>query len=264
MYGMLRGLWSYRFFVANSIWNEFYLRFSRSTLGGAWLVFHPLSQVMIYAFILSNLLAAKLPGIDNQYAYAIYLMAGLLAWNLFSEVLTGCMKVFVDNANSLKKINFPRTTLPIIVIGTALLNNVILFVVMIAIFLLLGHVPGIGFVAILPMMFIVALFGAGLGIIFGVINVFIRDVEQAVPIILQILFWFTPIVYPANIIPPEFRSYLEISPLYHLIEFYHQIIAFKVVPSLSTPVGLLCLASLLCVLALHLFRKAGPEMVDVL
>ena len=80
---MFRDLIQYRRFIFQSIYNELFSQFVRSKLGGLWVIINPLSQVLIYALILSNILAAKLPGIDNKYAYAIYLMAGLLSWNLF-------------------------------------------------------------------------------------------------------------------------------------------------------------------------------------
>lgn len=264
MVGLLKGLWSYRYFITNSIWNEFYLRFVRSRLGGAWLIFHPLSQVMIYAFILSNLLSAKLPGIDNVYGYAIYLMSGLLAWNLFSEVLDKCMRVFVDNGNSLKKISFPKIALPIIVIGTALLNSIILFLVMIVIFILLGHTPSWSLLGIFVMMPIVIFLAAGIGIFLGVINVFIRDIEQGTPILMQVLFWFTPIVYPSTIIPEEYLPYLEMSPMFYLVDYYHQIIVYNTIPPIGAAVAILTLGVFMCLLSFYLFRRAGPEMVDVL
>ena len=75
---MLRDLYLYRGFIVQSVRNELVSRFSRSKLGGLWIILNPLSQVLIYALILSNVLAAKLPGVAHQYAYAIYLMAGLL------------------------------------------------------------------------------------------------------------------------------------------------------------------------------------------
>jgi lipopolysaccharide transport system permease protein len=85
MLGMLKALWSYRYFIFSSIKNELRLRFIRSRLGALWMIIHPLMQVLIFATILSEVLAAKLPGIDDKYGYALYLMAGTLCWNLFSE-----------------------------------------------------------------------------------------------------------------------------------------------------------------------------------
>lgn len=264
MLGMLRSLWNYRYFVLTSIGNDFFARFVRSKLGGAWLILHPLSQVMIYAFILSNLLAGRIPDLPNTYGYAIYLMSGLLAWNLFSEVLDRCTKVFVNNANIIKKMNFPRITLPVIAIGSALLNNIILFIVMIVIFWLLGHDIRWSFLAILYLAPIVAMLGAGIGIILGVFNVFIRDVEQIVPIVLQVLFWFTPIVYPISVIPQKYVEFLQLSPMFTMVRYYHEVIVYHRVPPIDNALIIGAGALILGIMAVALFRRANADMVDVL
>src|SRR5215475_5615660 len=119
MFGMLLRAWRYRHFIFSSIKNEFLSRFARSRLGGLWMVIHPLAQVLIFAFILSAVLSSKLPGIANRYGYAVYLMAGTLAWSLFSELISRSLTVFVDHGNLLKKMMFPRICLPVIVSGSA-------------------------------------------------------------------------------------------------------------------------------------------------
>lgn len=106
MLELFKSLWSYRGFVFSSIRNEFSARFARSRLGGLWMIINPLAQVAIYALVLSNVLAAKLPGIDNKYAYALYLMAGMLAWSLFSEIIGRCLTLFIDQGNLMKKCDF--------------------------------------------------------------------------------------------------------------------------------------------------------------
>lgn len=264
MQGLLRSLWQYRFFVLTSIRNDFQTRFIRSKLGGLWVILQPLSQVLIYAFILSNLLSSRLPGVDTTYGYAVYLMAGLLAWNLFVEIVDRCLKIFINNANSLQKVNFPRITLPIIAIGSALVNNLALFVVMNVIFLLLGHwvTPYLFYYFLLVP--IVAALAAGTGLLLGVINVFIRDTEQVVPIILQLLFWFTPIVYPANVVPEAYRGILALSPLYALVDSYHNIILYHLPPNLPVIAAIAVLALVACALALYTFRRANADIVDAL
>jgi lipopolysaccharide transport system permease protein len=219
---------------------------------------------MIYAFILSNLLASRIPDLPETYGYAIYLMSGLLAWNLFSEVLDRCLKVFVNNANIIKKMNFPRITLPVIAIGSALLNNIILFIVMIFIFFLLGHEITLSMVSIILMAPVVAVMGAGIGIILGVFNVFIRDVEQVVPIIMQIAFWFTPIVYPANVIPEKYAYYLEMNPMFKMVRYYHEAIVYQRYPPFENIFILMILALSVGAISIALFRRANADMVDVL
>ncbi|WP_296250646.1 ABC transporter permease [Pseudomonas sp. UBA4194] len=264
MFGMLRGLWEYRSFVISSIKNEFIARFARSRLGGLWMIIHPLAQVAIYALILSNVLAAKLPGIDNKYAYALYLMAGMLAWNLFSEIVSRCLTIFIENGNLMKKMRFPRIALPVIVVGSCLLNNLLLFVAVLAVFAILGHSPTLQMIWLIPMTFAVVALGVGLGLVLGVLNVFLRDIGQVVPIVLQILFWFTPIVYSVNIIPEGLRSALIYNPMYPLVTSYQNILVYGNSPDTHHIVSAFCLAFGLMLLGLFLFRRAAPEMVDAL
>jgi len=261
---MLRSLWQYRHFVISSIKNELKSRFARSKLGGLWMLINPLAQVLIYALILSNVLAAKLPGIDNKYAYAIYLMAGLLAWNLFSEIVSRCLTLFIEQGNLLKKMSFPRITLPTIVVGSCLLNNVLLFIAMLGVFLVLGHQFSWVMLWLIPLTFIVVILAIGIGLTLGIINVFLRDIGQAFPIFLQVWFWFTPIVYPVNIIPESYRELLRLNPMYSITDAYHQILVYGKPPLMGDIAIISIIALGLMLLSLFLFRRASPEMVDAL
>ena len=261
---MLLSAWRFRHFILSSIHNDFRSRFTRNRLGSLWMILNPLAQVTIFAFVLSAVLSAKLPGIDNQYAYAIYLMAGTLAWSLFSEVVLRCLTLFIDNGNLLKKMAFPRICLPLIVTGTALVNNVLLLIAIIAIFALLGHLPGID-VLWLPSLYLINLaLGLGLGLTLGILNVFIRDIGQVVPIIFQFLYWLTPIVYMPTIIPETYRHWLAFNPMYHVVTAYQNILVFNQYPEWSSLLTLGVVATILLGLALFLFRKASAEMVDVI
>ena len=264
MFGMLKGLWDYRSFIVTSIKNEFIARFVRSKLGGLWMIIHPLSQVAIYALILSNVLAAKLPGIDNKYAYALYLMAGILAWNLFSEVVSRCLSIFIEQGNLMKKMRFPRIALPVIVLGSCLLNNLLLFVAVLVVFALLGHMPTMQMFWLIPLTIAVTALALGLGLILGVLNVFVRDIGQVVPIILQVWFWFTPIVYSANIIPEDLRSYMSWNPMYSIVTAYHDVLVYQVAPQTHEIAVTTAVSVGLMLLGLFMFRRAAPEMVDSL
>ncbi len=261
---MFRSLWQYRHFVISSIRNELKSRFARSKLGGMWVIINPLSQVLIYALILSNVLAAKIPEIENKYSYAIYLIAGLLAWTLFSEIITRCLNLFIEQGNLMKKMSFPRITLPSIVVGSCLLNYILLFFAMLAIFALLGHQFSLIMLWLFPLTFILVTFALGIGLTLGVLNVFLRDIGQVVPIILQIWFWFTPIVYPESIIPEKYQHLMNINPMYPIVNSYHKILVYNETPQLQelAPISVIALTILL--ISLFLFRRASAEMVDVL
>lgn len=262
--GALNALWAYRHFVVSSIRNELVSQFARSKLGGLWMIINPLAQVAIYALILSNVLAAKLPGVEGQYAYAIYLIAGLLAWTLFNEIVSRSTNLFIAQGNLLKKMSFPRITLPAITIGSSFLNNLLLFIAALGIFLLLGHQFTPAMFWLLPLVGIVAAFGVGLGLTLGVLNVFLRDVGQFVTIVLQMWFWFTPIVYPATIIPEHYRHLLDFNPMYPLTHAYQQVLVYGQTPDFDGIFVTAGIALALLAIGFFLFRRASEEMVDVL
>jgi len=264
MISLLAGAWRYRYFILSSIVTEFRSRFIRSRLGGLWMIINPLAQVAIFSFVLSGLMGAKLPGINTPFAYAIYLMAGTLGWSLFSEIIARCLTIFIDNGNLLKKLVFPKICLPLIVFGSALLNNLLLFMTMTVLFALLGHVPGITVLWVPVLALLTAALAFGIGLILGVINVFIRDIGQAVPITLQLLYWFTPIVYLANVVGETHRVYLMINPLYWIVEGFHNILLFGTNPNLKALAAIALLDLILLLLAFVVLRRANADVVDAL
>ena len=102
---MLRNLWRYRYFILASIRAEMKGRFARSRLGGLWFLLNPLAQALIFSIVLSQVLRARLPETDIDAAYSIYLLAGLAAWNLFSEILGRSTTIFIEQAPVMKKIS---------------------------------------------------------------------------------------------------------------------------------------------------------------
>lgn len=264
MHRTLLALWQYRRFVLSSIRTELATRFARSTLGGLWIILNPLAQVAIYALILGNILSARLDGIDSRYSFPIYLTAGMLAWSLFSQVVNRSLDLFISNAGLVKKVKFPKVVLPAAVAGTSLLDNLLLLTAILSIFAVLGHTPTLQLLW-LPVLTLATLaLGVGCGLILGILNVFIRDVGQVVPIILQVGFWFTPIVYPLSIIPESYRGLLRMNPLVGLVETYHSVLVFGTPPDLTAVAVILAVSMLLLVLGFFLFHRANEEMADVL
>jgi lipopolysaccharide transport system permease protein len=261
---LILGPWKYRNFILNTVKNDFRTRFIRSKFGFAWMILNPLANVLILSFVLSSVLSAKLPGVNNKYAYSIYLMAGTLGWSIFSDTLMKCLNIFLENGNVMKKILFPKICLPIIAILIVLINNVLLFIAMIMVFFFLGHHINI-FYFYFPIIVLITVFlGSGIGLILGLINVFIRDISQIVPIILQFIFWLTPIVYMPVVIPEKFKELLHLNPVYGLIISYQKIILFEEPPSFDILLYPIILSISLLVIFYIMFVRANSEMVDVL
>ena len=228
------------------------------------MILHPLAQVLIYALILSAIISSKLPGIDSQYAYAIYLMSGMVGWTLFAEIVGKSLNIFIDNAHLLKKMSFPKLTLPLIVIGVALVNFILLFLTMLIVFAFLGHVSVSALVWLPMMVFLTLALAIGIGLALGTINVFLRDVGQMMTIILQFWFWLTPVVYVLTIVPERYHQYFFINPMVGVIEGYHNILAYDKAPDFGLLIYPTIVAIISLVLAFYLFKQANEDMTDVL
>ena len=148
-------LWRYRHFIMASVVGELRTRFASSRFGTLWFILHPLAMAAIYALVLSRVLGAKLGQSDNEMAYSIYLLAGLAGFNLFQDTASRCLTVFIDYSNALKKIAFPRIALPVVVLGSSLLNQIFLLVAVVAVLMMFGHFPTLHWVA-LPLAMLVA------------------------------------------------------------------------------------------------------------
>ena len=260
----MNSIWRYRGFISGSIKREFQTKYRNSLLGAAWTILNPLAMIIVYTVIFSEVMGNRLGGVDSKFAYSIYLCAGALTWGLFAEITGRSQNVFIEHANLIKKLQFPRLCLPIIVVLNACINFAIVFGLFTAFLVLSGSFPGWMFLAIFPVLLVQILFSIGLGMILGVLNVFFRDVGQFFGILLQFWFWFTPIVYPVTTLPQAARDALMWNPMVPIITSYQNILLYNREPDWMAllPVTLLTLA--LCILGMKLFRKRAGEMVDEL
>jgi lipopolysaccharide transport system permease protein len=264
MTGMLRALWAYRGFIRGSVAREFQSRYQNSVLGAAWTVLNPLAMIVVYTVIFAQVMRARLPGVDSTFAYSIYLCAGVLTWGLFSEIALRSQNVFLENANLLKKLSFPRMTLPVTVVCNAFVNFGIVFGLFTVFLLATGNFPGLPYLALLPVLGLLAAFALGLGVTLGILNVFFRDVGQAFGIVIQFWFWLTPIVYPATILPERIRPLLDVNPMAPVIAAFQDILVNRQWPHWLSLLPTLALAVALCLLGLRLFRRHAGELVDEL
>lgn len=261
---MLRALWAYRGFILGSVKREFQSRYQNSLLGAAWTILNPLAMIVVYTVIFSQVMKARLPGVESTFAYSIYLCAGLLTWGLFAEIASRAQGVFLENANLLKKLNFPRMSLPVTVVTNAVLNFAIVFSLFTVFLLATGNFPGWAYLALVPVLGLLVLFAIGLGVTLGILNVFFRDVGQFFTIFLQFWFWLTPIVYPATILPERVQGWLGFNPMARVIGACQDILVHGRWPDWWRLFPVLVLGLLLCAFALRLFRRHSGELVDEL
>ena len=262
--GYIKALWAYRGFILGSVKREFQSKYRNSLLGAAWTVINPLAMIVVYTVIFSQIMRAKLPGVDSTFAYSIYLCAGVLTWGLFAEITGRAQNTFLENANLLKKLSFPRLCLPVVVVANAALNFAIIFGLFTLFLLVSGYFPGWAYLAVLPLLALLAAFAIGLGMTLGVLNVFFRDVGQFFGIFLQFWFWLTPIVYPVTILPGRVQDLMVYNPMAPLMAGFQTVLVMGQWPQWGSLAYPAALAVLLCLLGMRLFRRHAGDMVDEL
>jgi lipopolysaccharide transport system permease protein len=261
---IFKSILGYRGFIIGAIRRDFQAKYQNSLFGVFWSVLSPLALIVVYTVVFSQVMKTKLPGIESSISYSIYLCAGIITWGLFSEIIQRMQVCFLENANLLKKLMFPRICLPIIVLGNALVNFSIIFGIFIIFLIITKNFPGLLFIALIPPLFILLLFAIGLGVTLGVLNVFFRDVGQFFGIFLQFWFWLTPIVYPISILPAKVQTIISFNPLFPVIASFQSILVSKELPPWSSLIYPTALSIALCFSGLYLFRRHAADIVDEL
>mgnify|MGYP002477057924 FL=1 len=257
-------MWNYRSFILGLAARDFRIRYMNSFLGSLWAVLNPFAQILVYTLVFSQVMMARLPGIDSAFAYSIYLCAGIINWQYFSEVLTRMQNIFIEHAELLKKVHFPRTSLPLFVVISSSINYVIMMGIFILFLVAVGQFAGWPVLAMLPLLFFQICFAVGLGTFLATLNVFFRDVGHFMGIVLQFWFWLTPIVYPRSIVPERFVWIQDINPMSWLMRSYQDIFLLGEWPEWTKGWPLMMSAIVLLFLGYAVFKRLDKEMVDEL
>jgi lipopolysaccharide transport system permease protein len=257
-------IWRYRGFVLSMVQRELRQRYAQSFLGSLWNVIHPLTLILVYTLVFSQVMHSRLPGTEMRFGYSIYLCAGLLPWTLFSASLDRGVGVFVEQANLIKKVNFPRVTLPLIVQLSALADFAIVFAIYLLFLLAIGWFPGWAILAMIPLLAIQQAFSAAIGVLLGCLNVYVRDTKQIVSIVLQFWFWFTPVVYATAALPRRATEILRWNPVWPVFNAYHDLFLNRAVPDFrGIWLTVLC-ALVIGAAGAAAYRRLSPGMTDEL
>lgn len=260
----LRALWRYREFLLGSIRKDIALRFKGSLFGMAWLIIPPVFMIGMYTIVFSSVMKARLPGVAGEFGYSLYLCAGIVLWSFFADSVQRMSMVFIENANLIKKSSFPILSLPLIVIGSGTFNFLVTLLVLAGLLFITGNWPGSAWVGMIPIVLLLMTLTGFLGLFIAIFNVFFRDVGQFIGMFLQLAFWCTPIVYPAETLPPWARELLSFNPLAHLVHASQSIIVYGKFPDFSQ---WLCPLSWMLVLggfALLSYQKLRGYILDEL
>lgn len=193
----LRELWAYRELLRLLVRRELKARYKDSTLGFLWSLLRPLSLLLVYYVAIGKFLGAERQTPD----FAIFVFTGLTLWFLFSECVAGGTGSIVGNAGLIKKVFLPREVFPLSVVGSALFSFATQLFILLAAVVVLGRVPTGERLLFAPLALgVVVVFGTALAVVLSAVNVYLRDVQYLVEIVMTALFWASPIVYPWKLV----------------------------------------------------------------
>jgi len=254
----LRDLWHYRELLYFLTWRDIKVRYKQTVLGAAWAIIQPLFSMIVFTLFFGRL--AKMP--SDGLPYPIFNYCAMLPWTYFSNALTSSGNSLVGSANLITKVYFPRLIVPGSAVLAGLLDFAIAFVVLIGLLFYYGLTPGWG-VALVPGLLLLTLIVAlGVGLWLSALNVQYRDIRYAIPFLIQLWMFCTPIVYPLSLVPEKYRLWYSLNPMAGVIEGFRSALLGR--PFQWGPLGLATLVGMiLLVSGAFYFRRMEKTFADV-
>jgi lipopolysaccharide transport system permease protein len=241
-------------------------RYKKSVLGWAWSLLNPLSTVIIYSIVFAYFLRIEPPtgrpsGLHN---FAAFLLCGLLPWNFLQASINGSMGALIGNANLIKKVYFPREVFVVSAVASLVITFLIELGVLAVILMLLGNMVVPWLPVVLVIVAIQSVFCLGIGLMLSVLNVYFRDVQHLMNILLAALFYSAPIVYPIRYVPRyahingwtvPIGAIYRLNPLVQFVEIYRDAMYDLRFPPVSSVAYLLAWSAAMFGIGLVVFRR---------
>lgn len=257
----LRALWTSRHIALNLGLRELRVRYSQAILGFAWALLTPFVLMVVFSVFLNRV--AHVPVETHGIAYPVFSYTGLLAWTFFSSAVASAGTSLVSNP-LLNKVYAPREVFPIATIGTSGVDTFAASIALVVLFVVYQDWPQPTSVWAPVLLVVLFAFTTGLGLIFASLTVYVRDLRHALPLLLQVGLFVTPVVYGLNAIPSEWRAvYVFCNPVAMVIDGLRETVLYGESPNF-TYLGLASLSSLITlVVGYGLFKQLETGFADV-
>lgn len=234
------------------------LRYKRSILGVAWSLLTPLAQLAVYYLIFDVLLPLNVPN------YLSFLFSGVLVWNWFQGSLYQATSTIVDNRELIKRPGFPVAVLPMVTVASYLIHFLLALPILF-IFLVWGGIGLTSAILTLPLVIVIQfILTLSLAYFTATFYVTFRDTQHLLGVLLNLLFFLSPIFYKSSDLPPQFQAFYRLNPLVHLIESYRAILLAGALPEGTGLLFLSVPATLMLFLGYRVFKKSSDHFVDEL
>lgn len=256
----LRDVWDYRELLVFLIWRDIKVRYKQTALGAGWAVIQPFMMMVVFSIFLGHL--AKVP--SDGVPYPLFVFAGLVPWTFFAQALGGASNSLVGNANLISKVYFPRLIMPFSTAASFLVDLLIALGLLGAIMAWYGRTPTVQILLLPPLVLLALVAALAVGIWLSALNVRYRDVRYAVPFLVQLWMFATPVAYAASLVPDRWRWVYAINPMTGVVEgFRWALIDTGSAPGLVLVVSAAATVALL-VSGLFYFRRVERTFADVI
>ncbi len=212
----VRELWHYRDLLYFLTWRDISVRYKQTVLGFLWAILQPFLTMVVFAIFLGRLAGMPSDGVP----YPVFSYLGLLPWTYFSGAVTRAGTSVVGNAHLLTRVYFPRVLVPLSATLSALVDFAIASLVLGGLMAWYGMVPARTAVLLVPLAALTALAATGIGMWLAALNVRYRDVQHAIPFVMQLWMFATPVVYPTSLVPAGWRPLFALNPMTGIVEAY--------------------------------------------
>ncbi len=254
----LRDLWHYRDLLYILTERDIKVRYKQTFLGALWAIIQPLFTMLIFTLFFGKLAGMPSDGIP----YPIFAYAGLLPWTFFSNAVTTSGNSLVGNSNLITKVYFPRMIIPIASVGAGLVDFAIAFGLLIVLMFYYSVALTLNILMLPILVILTALLAIGIGMWMSGLNVKYRDIRYALPFLIQLGMFATPIIYPASIVPEKWRWLLALNPLTGIIEGFRSAFFGKPFDWLALGISTLITLAIL-VYSAYSFRKMEKTFADI-
>jgi lipopolysaccharide transport system permease protein len=254
----LRELWSYRELLYFLTWRDVKVRYKQTLLGAAWAILQPLLTMLIFSLLFGRFAGIPSDGIP----YPAFSYGGLLIWTFFANSVTNSGNSLVGSANLITKIYFPRMIIPAAAVAAGLVDLALAFIVQIGL-MIYYRIPLSWGLAMVPVLVVMTtLLALGVGTWLSALNVKYRDIRYAIPFVIQIWMFVSPIIYPLNKLPAKWQSLLLLNPLTGIVHNF-RVALFANGPFDWKSIGVsLAITLIVLVYSMFSFRRMERHFAD--
>lgn len=256
---MLRDVWEYRDLLFLLARRDVAVRYTQALFGFAWAVLQPVVLAVVFSVVVRRAI-----DVTVDVPYPVFALAGLLPWIFFLNSVTTASQSLVNNSNLVSKVYFPRLVIPVAAASAWLLDLAIALVVLGIGMAAYGVAPGLPLLAA-PLFVVFALLAAlAVAVWLSALNVAYRDLRYAVPFLLQVWFFVTPVMYPADTIPERFAVLFGLNPMTGVIEGFRWSLLGTAAPDPGMLAVSVAVVAVLLVSGLRYFRRVEIHFADVI